>query len=576
MKQFESFRLDTANECLWENGVQITLPPKQFAVLRFLVDHPGRLVSHDELLDAVWPDTYVQPQVLRTYVLELRKILCDDARQPRFIQSLPKRGYRFIASVTESSGTHTASGTDSNSTLIGRQAEIDQLHQLFGRTSELHRQVVFITGDPGIGKTALVDAFCQSLDSRSAAIVVRGQCVQGFGRKEQYYPVIEALSQIRGNLNTSPGSPIAPPSAPPDQELSELCRSIEELAASKPLVLIFEDLHWADDSTIHLISALARRRTPAHLLLIATCTAQCSSADHPLKRMKHDLLLHHLATEIALAPLRRSHLTSLIQRSLDQPDLPDDLAGFIHLHSEGNPLFAIAILKHLIEQKFLVRNHAEGSWQQRSPLHSAEAGVPDELTQMIELEIEQLDPPEQRLLEAGSLFEVAFPAWAIAAALDQPIDAAEEACEALVRRTHYVRRAGQDELPDGSSSCFYVFAHGLYRQVLYQRQPAARRAQNHLRVAQRLGELFAGREDTVCREIALHYEASGNRQQAIATLRCAAQTSLETQAHRTAEDLLENALSIAENLPSHERRVIIAELRRDLEEIRAAFTLAAH
>src|SRR5487761_2440539 len=97
MKQFESFGLDTSNECLWQNGVQISLPPKPFAVLRYLVEHPGRLVTHDELLDALWPEAYVQPQVLRTYMLDLRRALGDDAARPRFIQTLPKRGYCFVA-----------------------------------------------------------------------------------------------------------------------------------------------------------------------------------------------------------------------------------------------------------------------------------------------------------------------------------------------------------------------------------------------------------------------------------------------------------------------------------------------
>ena len=83
MKQFASFRLDTGNECLWRDGVRIALQPKPFAVLRYLVENPGRLITHDEMLDALWPETYVQPQVLRTYMLELRKILGDDAAQPR-------------------------------------------------------------------------------------------------------------------------------------------------------------------------------------------------------------------------------------------------------------------------------------------------------------------------------------------------------------------------------------------------------------------------------------------------------------------------------------------------------------
>src|ERR1700683_3024598 len=101
MKQFECFGLDTANQCLLRHGAPIDLPPKPFMVLRYLVEHPGRLIPHDELLDALWPETYVQPQVLRTYMLDLRKVLGDDAAEPRFIQTLPKRGYCFVAVVTD-------------------------------------------------------------------------------------------------------------------------------------------------------------------------------------------------------------------------------------------------------------------------------------------------------------------------------------------------------------------------------------------------------------------------------------------------------------------------------------------
>ena len=82
MKQFGCFQLDTRNECLWQNGTRIGLTPKPFAVLRYLVENPQRLVTHDELLDKLWPETYVQPQVLRTYVLELRKLLGDQRREP--------------------------------------------------------------------------------------------------------------------------------------------------------------------------------------------------------------------------------------------------------------------------------------------------------------------------------------------------------------------------------------------------------------------------------------------------------------------------------------------------------------
>ena len=133
MNQFGSFGLDTSNECLWREGVQIELAPKPFSVLRYLVENAGRLITHDELLDALWPATYVQPQVLRTYMLELRKVLGDDASSPRFIQTIPKRGYRFVAAVSQDAdaAVEVASGDSilgsKFSELVGRDQELVRL-----------------------------------------------------------------------------------------------------------------------------------------------------------------------------------------------------------------------------------------------------------------------------------------------------------------------------------------------------------------------------------------------------------------------------------------------------------------
>src|ERR1700760_1922223 len=125
MKRFAGFTLDSSNQCLWQNGSQIALPPKPFAVLRYLAENPGRLITHDELLDALWPDTFVQPQVLRTYMLELRKLLGDDARQPRFIQSVPKRGYCFVAPVVDGShSNHSGNADEKPSEMVGRDKEL--------------------------------------------------------------------------------------------------------------------------------------------------------------------------------------------------------------------------------------------------------------------------------------------------------------------------------------------------------------------------------------------------------------------------------------------------------------------
>src|SRR5262245_28240202 len=100
MASFPPFRLDPVNQCLWRGEERLYLMPKPFAVLTYLVEHAGRLVTHEELLAAIWPDTYVQPEVLRRYILEIRRVLGDSAETPRYIQTFPKRGYQFVAPVT--------------------------------------------------------------------------------------------------------------------------------------------------------------------------------------------------------------------------------------------------------------------------------------------------------------------------------------------------------------------------------------------------------------------------------------------------------------------------------------------
>jgi TolB-like protein/DNA-binding winged helix-turn-helix (wHTH) protein/Flp pilus assembly protein TadD len=101
MKSFKTFRLDTVNHLLWRNSDRVPIAPKVFDVLAYLIEHAGRVVTQDEILEAVWSETYVNPEVLRKYILEIRKVLGDRPDEPEFIETLPKRGYRFIAPVID-------------------------------------------------------------------------------------------------------------------------------------------------------------------------------------------------------------------------------------------------------------------------------------------------------------------------------------------------------------------------------------------------------------------------------------------------------------------------------------------
>jgi predicted ATPase len=598
MKQFESFRLDTSNECLWQNRVQINLPPKPFAVLRYLVENPGRLISHNELLDALWPETYVQPQVLRTYMLDLRKVLGDDPARPRFIQTLPKRGYCFVAQVMDASGPEAGNASASETQpeipdgVVGREQELVRLKALAQALACGQRQIVFISGATGIGKTALVDAVCRQMSAMLSASVVCGQCVEGLSKKEDYYAVMEILRQLCASavgetairiLASMAPAWLPTPGRDPESTTNDarsthpktpgdLCRALEELAKEKALVLVFEDLQWANDSTLELISALARRRTPTKLMVLATYSSHCGSAEHPLKALKQDLVMHRQCAELALAPLAKTAVRQLLSRELGQETLPPGLDTFVYQHSEGNPLFVLALLRHLIAERCLTREGVNdvGRWEQRAPFPEMETGLPQELVQLIDPEIERLSPAEQRILEAASLMRVVFPAWAVAAALEQDPAETEEACDNLARRLCFVHRAGHDELPDGTRSDFYAFAHGLYREVLYQKQSASRRAKGHTRIAERLGELFAGREDNVAREMAMHYEAAGNWKRATSALLTAARHAHQRQAYSEAAQLLQHSLVIAENMSDADRGTVEREIQSELEMARVA------
>jgi predicted ATPase/DNA-binding winged helix-turn-helix (wHTH) protein len=157
MREFPPFRLDTVNQCLWrgdaEAGERILLAPKAFGVLRYLVEHPGRLVTHDELFEALWPKTYVQPEVLKSHIAAIRAVLGDDAREPIFIETRSRRGYRFIAPVREGASARASPMTnlpEAVSELIGREAELGEVTAL----ATAHR-LVSLVGAGGIGKTRL-------------------------------------------------------------------------------------------------------------------------------------------------------------------------------------------------------------------------------------------------------------------------------------------------------------------------------------------------------------------------------------------------------------------------------------
>jgi DNA-binding winged helix-turn-helix (wHTH) protein len=585
MPEFTPFRLDIVNQCLWRRtdegeDERILLTPKAFAVLNHLVEHAGQLVTHRQLLDAVWPRTAIEPQALKRNIFELRRALDDPPRKPRFIETLPRRGYRFIAKVGHGSvETSDAVTARPPGHLVGRDHALAELRQSLRNANTGKRQIVFVTGEPGIGKTALVEELQRlAAELDPSVCIAGGQCLEGFGSREAFYPVLEAVGQLyRGHDGARVVETLATHAptwlvqfpallktehretlqqeilgATRDRMLREICEALESIPLGSTLLLVLEDLHWVDYSTIDFISALARRRSPANIMLVATYRpTDVSASNHPLNALKSDLVARQLCYEIALQPLGESDIVQYLTAERAGPGLPEGLAALVHRHSEGNPLFMIAVLNHFREQRLIEQEN--GAWRLQLPLARIDLAVPESLRQMIEAQIDRLGVDEQRTLEVASVAGQSFNPQVSAAAADLDAEFVDKQCEALARRGLFVRFAGTQDLPDGTIAQRYEFLHALYREVLYGRQAPARRAMLHRQFGERLEAIFATRSGDVASELAHHFEHGADWQRAVTYLRLAATVCARRYAPNEATATLQHALDLAAKLPETSR-----------------------
>src|SRR5690349_16640128 len=167
---FGPFRFDEINECLWRGTQAIPLRPKPFSVLKYLLEHQGVLVTKQQLLHDVWPGTYVSDSVLKDCIRQLRHALNDDAKSPQFIETSHRRGYRFVAPVVADNAPETVASTyppslPAPTMILGREQALSQLQQWLEQTLAGNTRIVFVTGEAGIGKTTVVEAFLKGINA---------------------------------------------------------------------------------------------------------------------------------------------------------------------------------------------------------------------------------------------------------------------------------------------------------------------------------------------------------------------------------------------------------------------------
>ncbi len=575
--RFSRFELQPRERRLLRGGTPVPLPGKAFDLLVCLVEQAPRLMKKEELFARVWPDAVVEESNLNYTVSIVRRALADGS-DDRWIETVPRQGYRFVADVARTGAIDAVAPPPADrerprGPLVQRDPEIGTLVAALAGARGGRREVVFITGEAGIGKTSLVERFLGDVRRNGDALVARGQCIEHHGEAEAYMPVLEALGRlgrepsgdalVRTLDRFAPTWLVQMPGLVSREQLAALqerlhgqtrermLREIEDAlvfaTAATPLVLVLEDLHWSDLSTIDLLARIARGLDPARLLVIGTYrSADALAAAHPLHAMVQELQLRGACRHLPLTPLSRSSVSAYLSERFGNA-VPAAVADLIHKRTEGSPLFIAAVVESWCARGILVEQDGAWSWQAEAEEQALEP--PESLRAFLEEQIRHLPREHRDVLEAAAVVGPGFSPAVVAAVLECGVDDVEAACAYLTRIGRFLRYAGAVEYPDGTVSDRYEFVHAFYVEVLDSLLAAGRRVRLHQQTAAALEALHGERSGGIAARLATHFVEARDARKAVHYLQLAAAQCLARSAPREAIAHLEEAVRMLPRIP---------------------------
>ena len=585
--EFGHFQLNCKNQQLLHDGTPIAMTPKAFSVLTELIKAQGELVTKETLMETVWTDVIVSDAALTVCIREIRKALGDSARSPLFIATLHKRGYRFIGEIKESNKQSSANFFHDNGTndLVERHCEYEQLSHALSYARTGKSQIVFISGEAGLGKTTLVEHFAKHkcLDD---VRFTRGQCTQLYGHVEPYLPWLDAFThlcqqdkKLLHKFNRyAPTWLLQMPSllekqaheelehrltgTNPQRMLREILEFLKAVSKNRPLVIYLEDMHFSDIASVELLSAIAHRRGHAQLMIIACARpAELAAENHPLNQLKQELEVRKYSTNLDLEPFTKKQVHDFINIQLAENTFPPALANAIGIRTDGNPLFIINVVEYLQKENLikLVNN----IWTLNCTLETVQTCLPDNLMQMLGYHIEQLQADVQVILQAAAVAcnagtgDFQFSTQHIAAAIERDNFWVEDQCEQLSRSQHFIQSKPDGDFNDDKFQPVFVFTHGLYQEAFYQCLTSARRASLHLKIAQYLDSLQPTHNSEIEAKLAVHYERGRDPIKAAEFLVKSAEKASRRGVNSEAGKSLDHALTLCRRLPSgHDRQQI--------------------
>jgi DNA-binding winged helix-turn-helix (wHTH) protein len=588
--QFGDFVLDRAAYELRRGDEIIALQRIPLELLCLLVDRRGQIVSREEILERVWgKGVFVDIESsINTAIRKLRRALGDDSESPRFVVTVPGRGYRFIAEIRLANPARAEQFRPrSPSVMVGRERELTSLLSGLDDAAGGRGLLFLISGEPGVGKTRLADEAIAVADGRRMAVLV-GHCLE-HDEAVAYLPFVEMLENFvdrasdQDSLREALGDQApelarllpklksllpglaSPLELQPAQARRHLFNCffdfVARIAAQQMVLIVLEDLHWADDSTLSLLEHLAQRVSGLPLMLIGTYRDAEANLTRGLAKTLDGLLRGRLATRLSLKSLPRDQVGMMLN-GLSGKSTPAAVVSEVYDETGGNPFFVEELFRYLAEENRLY----DSAGQFRTELKVAEADAPPSVRLVVTRRLTRLGEATQKILATAAVIGRFF-------SLDLLQAASEESAEAVLQAIEEAEKAGLVISVAETPRVRIAFVHELIRQAVIGGISASRRQRLHFEIAEAIERKYvAGMEatrDHQVAQLAHHYARGGDPGKALKYYLRAVHKFAVLGSCTEAISQFESALEILPELANDQQRV---ELELDLR-IAASFPL---
>lgn len=596
---FPPFRIPGNIDLLYREEKIVALERRAVQVLRYLVEHHDRVVSKDELLEAVWPETFITDGVLKRAISQARRALGDVAEESKFIETYHGRGYRFVAKVIAQNETLTeakdarpepppvsppipvmqsvrAAGVaaapsvappvleaPNYNQLVGRETEMAQLQGDYRRALEGMGRPVLMIGEPGVGKTQLAREFAnwaraegavclytQFFDyqaSRLAPYEVfldllrsilgvnagnREDCDLrilarnhfGVSLPEELFTDARVNSQLRLSgttgalrLDDIPARKTGPLNLPRStgalssgisRPVMPISQCLIRASHHRPLVLILDDVQWADEASREVIGHLMRtvRSEPLLLICLARAEALSGVGTGGFAEWLKQLAGYRSYITLTVNPLAEAASSAAIEAVFGaQIAVPPADLKRLHAITGGNPYFLVEMLRLLVAEKAVCFDpKASPIWQWRG---IKDLSLPVTIVMAAQAKLDRLSDEVRAIAECAAVVGDEFRIDTLALMTGRGEDEIERLVMEGTRRGVLAERGVSAD----NDARFY---HNTLRRVLYDALPPRRRKRLHLQAAQAIESIYMFEPDRVAEALSAHYEAAGHWEKA--------------------------------------------------------------